>query len=311
MPPFPLTFCLALVAVMSNAISIQSLPLETSLVNTTESSIQCIDPSLKIGFVRERNNNKLRYNSCNWVARKPYRCANVSGAAETCPSTCGTCSNCTDSPLRFKITNEGGLVKKKSCVWVGKTNTHKRCKLNGVSDICRKTCGSCMETQNVEPSDEPSVPPTGGCNVPIPDYIGDDYCDGGEYNTPECNYDDGDCVDFNKLENCSVPIAGYIGDDYCDGGEYNTPECNYDGGDCVDFNKFENCSVPIAGYIGDGFCDPGVYNTSQCGYDGGDCLTWTNNNTDFNSTFGVRNLFEMLLNYMYPQNEDEKLDWQK
>jgi hypothetical protein len=33
------------------------------------------------------------------------------------------------------------------------------------------------------------------CNVPFPSFIGDGWCDGGSYNTIECNYDGGDCCE--------------------------------------------------------------------------------------------------------------------
>jgi hypothetical protein len=34
--------------------------------------------------------------------------------------------------------------------------------------------------------------------------------------------------------------VGYIGDDVCDGGQYNTPECNWDSGDCFCMNEATN-----------------------------------------------------------------------
>ena len=38
-------------------------------------------------------------------------------------------------------------------------------------------------------------------------------CDGGEYNTPECGFDDGDCDEFNKkYPRCKVEFPEYIGD---------------------------------------------------------------------------------------------------
>ena len=45
-----------------------------------------------------------------------------------------------------------------------------------------------------------------GCNAPIPDWIGDGYCDAWtDYNNPECGYDGGDCCEstcVDDLYNC-------------------------------------------------------------------------------------------------------------
>ena len=63
-----------------------------------------------------------------------------------------------------------------------------------------------------------------------------------------------------------------IGDGTCNGGVYNTEECGFDGGDCLDFNnRYPNCTVDVPYFIGDGTCNGGMYNTEECGFDGGDC----------------------------------------
>ena len=63
-----------------------------------------------------------------------------------------------------------------------------------------------------------------------------------------------------------------IGNGLCDGGDYNTEECGWDGGDCIEFNKYPNCKVDDQhSRIGNGYCDGGDYNTEECGWDGGDC----------------------------------------
>lgn len=49
--------------------------------------------------------------------------------------------------------------------------------------------------------------------------------------------------DFD-YSNCTVSRPCWLGDDYCDYGLYNTPECNYDGGDCCKdtcSNTYGNC----------------------------------------------------------------------
>lgn len=37
--------------------------------------------------------------------------------------------------------------------------------------------------------------------------------------------------------NCDVEQPWYLGNGICNGRDYNTPECDYDGGDCVELNK--------------------------------------------------------------------------
>ena len=62
----------------------------------------------------------------------------------------------------------------------------------------------------------------------------------------------------------------------CDGTrDYNNAGCNYDGGDCKEFNeKYPNCDVDIPALINNGRCDNDKhgYDTEDCGFDGGDCL---------------------------------------
>jgi len=109
--------------------------------------------------------------------------------------------------------------------------------------------------------------------------IGDGVCDYSEYNTPECGYEDQDCVivkptceenrSFNKS---SFNAYSIIGNGQCDL-EYNTIECGFDGGDCLGFReKYRNCTVQNSSMIDNGNCDGGDYNTMECGFDGGDCL---------------------------------------
>eukprot|EP00979_Chaetoceros_neogracilis_P003516 scaffold610_cov204-Chaetoceros_neogracile.AAC.3 len=103
-------------------------------------------------------------------------------------------------------------------------------------------------------------------------------CDGGELNTQKCDFDGGDCFNFNLLyPGCNVDDPEkFLGNGECDGGLYNTPECKYDNGDCDLFNsylnEYPNCTVDFFWWIGDGRCDGDGYNTTECGFDGGDCL---------------------------------------
>ena len=61
---------------------------------------------------------------------------------------------------------------------------------------------------------------------------------------------------------CGVERPCFIGDGYCDGEKYNTPECNYDGGDCCNEtctdgemhscadNTFDQCCIDENRYVG-------------------------------------------------------------
>ena len=178
------------------------------------------------------------------------------------------------------------------------------------------------------------------CAAPIPNWIGDGFCDGQDYNNAACNWDNGDCcqetcVDsdfficginsvFDCLdpaysigstpaptivvpEGCNVTVPEWLGDGYCDfEGGFNTLQCNWDGGDCCQAscedgafpcgsNGFdcldpalegeetlspvacsEGCQVFPCSYLGDGYCDfDGGFNTAECGYDNGDCCQET------------------------------------
>ena len=114
------------------------------------------------------------------------------------------------------------------------------------------------------------------CMVTNVNILGDGKCDNfGDYNTQDCGYDAGDCIEFNeKYPNCKAYTPDQsFGDGFC---EYNTVQCGYDGGDCIEFNeKYPNCTVDSPSSIGDEYCDGLAYNTEECGFDGGDCI-WFN-----------------------------------
>ncbi|GFH56522.1 hypothetical protein CTEN210_12998 [Chaetoceros tenuissimus] len=118
------------------------------------------------------------------------------------------------------------------------------------------------------------------CRVDSPHYIGDGECEGGAYNTEECSFDGGDCLEFNtKYPDCKVDYPIYIGDGLCfDNIEsYNTEECGFDCGDCDEYNlykfwieKYPDCRVDDYSKLGDVECHKN-YNMKACGWDGGDC----------------------------------------
>jgi hypothetical protein len=115
------------------------------------------------------------------------------------------------------------------------------------------------------------------CTVTIPQFIGDDICDGGDYNTVECGFDGGDCNDFNmNFPACAAEFPFLLANGKCEGGAYNTPECDYDGGDCDRYNMYPKCNVTNPKWLGDDQCDFYVdqaYHTKECGYDFGDCIS--------------------------------------
>ena len=121
------------------------------------------------------------------------------------------------------------------------------------------------------------------CNVTFPVFIGNDKCDGVEYNSTEINYDGRDCEwcpfpdDNFDYSGCETNLTCSIGDGICNKNELSYT-CNYDGGDCKsecdfinDGFNYSSCQVDIPCNIGDRRCDGGPYDSAECNYDGGDC----------------------------------------
>ena len=166
------------------------------------------------------------------------------------------------------------------------------------NEFCNFDAGDCWEFNAKYPY----------CNVSKPYWVGDGICDDGLYNTFECGFDGGDCG-----IKCAYPNG------LCDA-EFNNEFCKFDMGDCLEFNaKYPHCNVSIPYWVGDNICDVGLYNTTECGFDGGDCImNHTGNSTSYyyyyRRTLGSmsrQNIFERVLNYFFPEKEEEKLEWQK
>ena len=98
----------------------------------------CIDSQLRF---KVRIKGKLRAKDCGWVSNSPSRCS-LSGVSSHCPSTCGTCSTCSDGSLKFRVTLFNGKNRFKKCSYVAK-KPGNRCNMDGVGDTCRSTCGTC------------------------------------------------------------------------------------------------------------------------------------------------------------------------
>ena len=128
--------------------------------------------------------------------------------------------------------------------------------------------------------------------------VGDGFCND-ETNTPDCNFDGGDCClnvktdlcsecECHFKEFCGTGFHPWVGDGYCND-ETNILECNYDGGDCcgnANTDKCYSCTCFLketcaAGFppfsVADGFCNDET-NIPDCKFDGGDCCV--NINTD-------------------------------
>ena len=112
------------------------------------------------------------------------------------------------------------------------------------------------------------------CSVRSPSWIGDNTCDGFDYNTTECGWDGGDCLVLQQEFPKCKGRKSNIGTGICGGRRDNTKECGWDGGDCFDFNqKHPFCKTGSPLDVGDGRCDK-ENNVMGCGWDGGDCVEW-------------------------------------
>lgn len=122
--------------------------------------------------------------------------------------------------------------------------------------------------------------------------FGNKICDfekGFGSNTEFCEYDKGDCIDYNN-NYCSkgdfcCPIYIYnrtsFGDGRaCNGGIAATALCNYDNNDCSEFNRdYPECPLEDLSEIdgsgnvilGNDVCDSGIYNSNECGWEFKDC----------------------------------------
>ena len=125
---------------------------------------------------------------------------------------------------------------------------------------------------------------------------GDNVCDE-VLNTPECQFDGGDCgvteapitSSTTEASSCVFPPSmppNWLGDGYCDSALNNTM-CNWDNGDCIEVSTEPTepttttisvviplgCIIPQEipiYYLGDNYCDA-MLNTEACEFDMGDC----------------------------------------
>ena len=105
---------------------------------------KCVDAPFRFDIVFDDDGEqKTKTRSCDWVKNKSTktRCK-MDGVKEMCPATCGACQVCADSTSKIKVMYNGEKVGK-DCDWVRRKNTPRRCKVGGIRDVCRKTCGNC------------------------------------------------------------------------------------------------------------------------------------------------------------------------
>jgi len=130
---------------------------------------------------------------------------------------------------------------------------------------CYAVCGSNGWNECVDPNAGGSGIGSGtvdlsGCNVNHLDWIGDGYCDQGVYNTPECNFDGGDCCEESCVD---APIGGHE----CGYVEYNCIDPEYSSGN----GEISFCAPGCAQHqILDSVCHEAC-NNADCLYDNGSC----------------------------------------
>lgn len=106
---------------------------------------QCFDYPYFMRSHQKRNGKPVKgYCSDIAIHRTAERCANIVGATDVCPVTCGTCDQCNDPPsnVRFRFENpyKNGKMMVRNCPWVAQ-DAATRCPM--VQDVCRATCGLC------------------------------------------------------------------------------------------------------------------------------------------------------------------------
>ncbi len=117
-------------------------PHTTTLIDTVVSAADCEDLPKKQAF--SVPGLKKGVANCKKAAKSKTRLCSFSEVQDACPVTCGTCYSriaCTDSNARFVL--RSGAKNAKSCKWVARKKTSKRCELGTSSMMCPVTCDVC------------------------------------------------------------------------------------------------------------------------------------------------------------------------
>jgi len=135
-------------------------PPDPTPTQDTSDSASCSDPSVRFRLFNPVKNTFIT-RDCTWVQNKPYRCA-WDGVSSMCPFVCNKCASagtdstsnfnfnyCQDGELRFKV-KINDQKRTRDCSWVRNKSTNMRCKLDGVSSVCRETCGTCNAASTLD-----------------------------------------------------------------------------------------------------------------------------------------------------------------
>eukprot|EP00551_Chaetoceros_affinis_P016219 CAMPEP_0203692314 /NCGR_PEP_ID=MMETSP0091-20130426/4489_1 /ASSEMBLY_ACC=CAM_ASM_001089 /TAXON_ID=426623 /ORGANISM="Chaetoceros affinis, Strain CCMP159" /LENGTH=391 /DNA_ID=CAMNT_0050563083 /DNA_START=137 /DNA_END=1309 /DNA_ORIENTATION=+ len=89
-------------------------PVVTTLAPSSITLLACDDTLLR--FKVEWNERTIM-RDCTWIGNRAtiQRC-NIEGVSAACPDTCGTCSTCEDTTLRFKVEWNGRTIMR-DCTW--------------------------------------------------------------------------------------------------------------------------------------------------------------------------------------------------
>jgi len=105
-------------------------------------------------------------------------------------------------------------------------------------------------------------------------HFGDGVCYGGPLNNLGCEFEGGDCVNFNlAFPLCKgddrINVQESVGNGTCEV-MFMSADCDYDGGDCCPYDIINNPS------FGNGECNGGMMASMECGYDNTDCFSFIN-----------------------------------
>lgn len=105
-------------------------------------STTCSDSPYRFKTVKP-GETKRRSKDCSWAKTRATnsRCSWM-GVSDMCPETCGKCDICKDSSVRMRFKKKNGQKINRDCEWT-QTQPKSRCKLDGMKNSCRKTCGQC------------------------------------------------------------------------------------------------------------------------------------------------------------------------
>ena len=114
------------------------------------------------------------------------------------------------------------------------------------------------------PSVAPTPSPTRTCSIPS-DRLGNGVCNKGGANTPQCQWDAGDCCEETCVMHPDPAIRA---------------RCGSAGYDCKNPALVEVPPIPPgctakSWRIGNGVCNKGAANVAECGWDAGDCCEST------------------------------------